>query len=54
MSRKDDREIELYKGYATGSCSPLLYGALEAGTQVCRHAVGCDTPKVSEQFMLMK
>lgn len=31
-----------------------LYGALEAGTQVCRYAVGRDAPKVSEQFVLMK
>ena len=30
------------------AADPSLYGALEAGTQVCRHAVGCDTPNASE------
>ena len=33
--------------YAAGGCRPLFYGASEAGTQVCRHAVTHGTLKVS-------
>ena len=37
----------LFEAYAAGGCRPLFYGASEAGTQVCRHAVTHGTLKVS-------
>lgn len=46
--------LQLKYNMQQAAADPSLYGALEAGTQVCRHAAGCDTPKVSEQFVLMK